>query len=47
MTHPRKQLWTTEEEEFLRAHYENTSTKVIAEQLGRTVGKVYQGAPEF
>lgn len=39
-----RQPWTPEEEAFLRAHYENTPTKTLAEHLGRTLFKVYAKA---
>jgi len=36
--------WTPEEEAYLRQHYADTKTQLIADHLGRSLGKVYAKA---
>lgn len=42
-----RQLWTADEEAYLRAHYPDTSTSAIAAHLKRPLGKVYAKATDL
>lgn len=42
-----RRLWTRKEQTILCRRYPHTKTELIAEQLGRTVGQVYQQATKL